>query len=172
MGHTVDYYTSKAGSEKSLKLFIDSVTAHAYDPRETSSYHGHMTIHRDKVYQTYDEAMQAIKSFDNGWYDDHTVRYKALTPEGRKKMEEIMAKRDAFIEAHSIHKRTSAYVGCPECKSKLNLSYIRGEKCPLCNTDLRPASTIERIKKFDKAANDVKNKHQAEYWLAKVEYHS
>lgn len=136
MGHTVDYYTSKAGSEKSLKLFIDSVTAHAYDPRETSSYHGHMTIHRDKVYQTYDEAMQAIESFDNGWYDDHTVRYKALTPEGRKKMEEIMAKRDAFIEAHSIHKRTSAYVGCPECKSKLNLSYIKGEKCPLCNTDL------------------------------------
>ena len=50
--------------------------------------------------------------------------------------------------------------------------YLKGEKCPLCNTDLRPASTIERIKKFDKAANDVKNKHQAEYWLAKVEYHS
>lgn len=66
MGHTIDYYTNKASSEKSLKRFIDSVTAHAYDPRETSSYHGHMTIHRDKVYQTYDEAMQAIKSFDNG----------------------------------------------------------------------------------------------------------
>lgn len=33
MGHTVDYYTSKAGSEKSLKLFIDSVTAHAYESK-------------------------------------------------------------------------------------------------------------------------------------------
>ena len=52
---------------------------------------------------------------------------------------------EKYIKAHFIHKRTSKYVGCPECGSKLNLSYIRGEKCPLCGTDLKPESMLTNL---------------------------
>ena len=78
---------------------------------------------------------------------------------------------EKYIKAHSIHKRTSKYVGCPECGSRLNLGYIRGEKCPLCGTDLRPESSIEKIKWHDKKASECAKKYKQEFWLAKIEYH-
>ncbi len=53
----------------------------------------------------------------------------------------------------------------------LNLSYIRGEKCPLCGTDLRPESTIEKIKWYDKKASECAEKYRQEFWLAKIESH-
>lgn len=80
-------------------------------------------------------------------------------------------KRDDFIETHSIHRRSSTYIGCPECGSKLYLGYIKGEKCPLCNTDLRPKSTIEKIKWYDKKTKECR-KNKEKCWLAKIEWHS
>ncbi len=78
---------------------------------------------------------------------------------------------EKYIKAHFIHKRTSKYVDCPECGSKLNLSYIRGEKCPLCGTDLKPESTIEKINWYDRKADECAKKYRQEFWLAKIEYH-
>ena len=48
----------------------------AYDPQETSRYHGNLTFHRDPVYRTREEAEEAIKKFDKGWYSDHAVRFR------------------------------------------------------------------------------------------------
>lgn len=127
MGHQINHYTTKVTSEKSLKAWISQITDCAYDPQESSSYHGNLTIHKNKVYKDYDEALAAIEKYDNGWYDDHIVKYYDLSDEGRKKVQEWNKKRDAYIEAHSIHKRTSKYIGCPECGSKLNLA-ISGVK--------------------------------------------
>lgn len=171
MGHSINYYTEKATSEKALQNFIHDITECAYDPQECGGYHGNLTIHRDKVYANYDEAVKAIKSYDNGWYDDHIVKYWGLSNEGRKKELEWNSKRDAYINSHSIHNRKSTYIGCPECGSKLYLGYIKGEKCPLCNTDLRPESTIEKIKWYDQKTKECIKKHKQEYWLAKIEYH-
>lgn len=72
-------------------------------------------------------------------------------------------KRDVYIKAHSIHKCTSKYVGCPECGSKLNLSYIRSEKCTLCGTDLRPENTIKKINWYDRKAGEYAKKYRQEF---------
>ena len=120
MGHQINHYTTKVTSEKSLKAWISQITDCAYDLQETSSYHGNLTIHKNKVYKDYDEALAVIEKYDNGWYDDHIVKYYDLSDEGRKKVQEWNEKRNAYIEAHSIHKRTSTYIGCPECGSKVN----------------------------------------------------
>lgn len=48
---------------------------------------------------------------------------------------------------------------------------IKGEKCPLCNTDLRPKSTIEKIKWYDKKTKECR-KNKEKCWLAKIEWHS
>ena len=171
MGHQVNYYTTKVTNKKDLKAWISRITECAYDPMETSSYHGHLTIHDHQVYGGYNEALDAIKRYDNGWYDDHIVEYRAPSKKSQKAFDDWNQKRDSYIEAHSIHKRTSKYIGCPECGSKLYLSYVRGEKCPLCHTDLRPATVIKKIRWYDTKAVESLKKDTEEYWLAKIEYH-
>lgn len=66
MGHSVTHYTEKVTTEKKLQAWISQITDCAYDPQETGSYHGNLTIHRDKVYKDYDEALAAIERYDKG----------------------------------------------------------------------------------------------------------
>ena len=72
----LDYYCST--SEKAI---LKDIGRFAYDPQETSGYHGDMKFHREPVYRNRDEAVAAIEKLDRGWYDDHAVMYK----DGRKK---------------------------------------------------------------------------------------
>ena len=79
MSHQIGYRiyhcsTSEAQILKDLNSF-------AYDPQESSGYHGNLKFHRDIVCKTVEEAEKKIKQLDNGWYDDHAVFFK----DGRKK---------------------------------------------------------------------------------------
>ena len=74
MGHAVrylDYHCSK--SEKAI---LKEINQFAYDPQESSGYHGGMVFHKEPVYKNRDEAKKAIEKLDKGWYDDHAVRYR------------------------------------------------------------------------------------------------
>ena len=74
MGHAIrylDYHCSK--SEKAI---LKEINQFAYDPQESSGYHGGMVFHKDLVYKNRDEAKKAIEKLDKGWYDDHAVRYR------------------------------------------------------------------------------------------------
>lgn len=79
MGHAIRHLTyhcsvSEAEILKDLNRF-------AYDPQETSGYHGWLKFHHEPVYKNYDEAMAAIEKMDKGHcYDDHAVRFR----DGRK----------------------------------------------------------------------------------------
>ena len=86
MGHQIEYYSSKVTTEKNLKLFISSITGNAYDPREPGGYHGNLTIHRNEIYKNYEEAVEAIKKYDSGWYSDHIVMYYDISEKGRAKV--------------------------------------------------------------------------------------
>ena len=71
----IDYHCSK--SEKSI---LKDINSFAYDPEESSGYHGNMKFYKDPVYKNRDEAIEAIKNLDKGWYTDYSVRYR----DGRK----------------------------------------------------------------------------------------
>ena len=71
----LDYHCST--SEKAI---LKEINSFAYDPQESSGYHGDLKFHKEPVYKNRDEAMEAISKLDKGWYDDHAVRYI----EGRK----------------------------------------------------------------------------------------
>ena len=78
MSHQIQYIdypcrTSEHVIQKDLNRF-------AYDPQETSGYHGDLTFHKEPVYKNREEAMAAIEKLDRGWYSDHAVRYR----DGRK----------------------------------------------------------------------------------------
>lgn len=104
MGHQIEYYSTKVTTEKNLKLFISRITGNAYDPRESGGYHGNLTIHRNEIYKNYEEAVEAIKKYDSGWYSDHIVMYYDISAKGR-------AKTKVFKEAHESEwmETTDAY---------------------------------------------------------------
>ena len=171
MGHIINHYTEKFKNEKQAMAFIGRCTKCAYDPNETSAYHGNMTCHFKKVYQDYKYAEEAIREYDNGWYSDHAVLYQEPSQKARDKSQGLLEKRDAYIEAHSVHKRKSDFLGCSTCGSKISRLYLKGEKCPVCGTDLRPTSVIEQIKKHDKQAKEALKSDMETWILVKVEYH-
>ena len=69
IGHRV-YHCST--SEKAI---LKDLNSFAYDPQETSGYHGNIKFHRDIVCKNEDEAYKVIEKLDKGWYDDHAVKY-------------------------------------------------------------------------------------------------
>ena len=65
----------------SEKQILKDLNTFAYDPEETSGYHGNLTFHRNIVCKNREEAEKTLKKLDKGWYDDHAVFFK----DGRKK---------------------------------------------------------------------------------------
>lgn len=143
-----------------------------------------------KVFDNYNAAHDCIESIDKGFYDGFAVKYYDFSKvKNTKKIDELEAKiketqekKKEYETAHSIKAQKAALIGCPECGSKLNRERMRGEKCPLCYTDLRSPTTLERLASFDSRVKDyrkkieeerLKEKKKAEIkWLVKFEYHS
>ena len=60
----------------SEKKILKDINEWAYDPEETSGYHGDLTFHKEPVYKSREEAEKAIEKLDKGWYSDHAVRFR------------------------------------------------------------------------------------------------
>lgn len=152
--HAVEYFT--VANKSDIMRTADEYAYYNTDRGENPSgdYHGQMTIHDDIICESYEDAVETIDRLDRGFYDDHAVRYKdksALKP--TKQMEAIRAKcdkniedRNAYAEAHSPQARKSEFAGCKKCGSKISLKHLRGNKCPVCGSDLRAEYVIERLK--------------------------
>ena len=74
MGHAIQYRDYHCSTSE--KAILKEINSFAYDPQETSSYHGNLEFHKEPVYKNREEAANAIVKMDNGWYDDHEVRYR------------------------------------------------------------------------------------------------
>lgn len=78
MSHAIRYLDYHCSTSESA--IMKDINRFAYDPEESSGYHGNMKFHSEPVYKNREEAMDAISKLDKGWYDDHSVRYR----DGRK----------------------------------------------------------------------------------------
>lgn len=74
MSHKIGYRTYHCSTSE--KAILKDLNSFAYDPEETSGYHGNLKFHRDIVCKNEDEAREKIDELDNGWYDDHAVFFK------------------------------------------------------------------------------------------------
>ena len=74
MSHQIRYLDYHCSTSE--KAILKDLNRFAFDPEETSSYHGNLKFHREPVYKNYEEAQEAIAKMDKGWYDDHAVRYR------------------------------------------------------------------------------------------------
>ena len=79
MSHAIRYLDYHCSTSE--RQILKDINSFAYDPQETSRYHGNLKFHKDIICQNRAEAEQKIAELDKGWYDDHAVMYK----DGRKK---------------------------------------------------------------------------------------
>lgn len=79
MSHAVGYLTYPC--KTSERQILKDLNTFAFDPQETSGYHGNLKFHRDIICKNEAEARAKIEELDKGWYDDHAVFFK----EGRRK---------------------------------------------------------------------------------------
>lgn len=78
MSHAIRHLTYHCSTSEAA--ILKDLNRFAYDPQETSGYHGNMTFHKEPVYANEQAAEEAIQKLDRGWYDDHAVRFR----QGRK----------------------------------------------------------------------------------------
>ena len=144
----------------------------------------------DVTLADYDHALQYIEDHDNGWYDQLAVKYKdyprstkmsKAMADLRTRFDAAVASKNKIAQDGSIKNRTSEYIGCPKCGSKLKASYLRGESCPLCRADLRSPTTLDRLNKAQQRMEELQRKMEEQHkketkpvvrWLVKAEYHT
>lgn len=170
---------------KDLKEIFDS--AQDFVERETDRYlnpnpkynKNQMTIHYDLIFDNRKDAEKWIFAHESRRNPDHAVRYYSESEKMKNislKINETKETKEKYILDNSVKKRTSKYIGCPKCGSKINKEFLKTEKCPVCGTDLRSKTTIDRIASYDakmKHLNDqykkASQKKRKLVWLAKVE---
>lgn len=189
MGHATKHFdfAVKGFDKKKAEAYIDDYVRHASD--SGSLYFPIKYI--DRVFDSYQDASDYIESIATHDYDELAVKYKDYkkTEPSKKyiaaqeKVREAHNKYYALADAFHFADHTSEYIGCKNCGSKISRKYLRSNYCPVCRTDMRPASTLSRLNSlnaaWDKAVNDLKaiersedaKKPYEEHWLIRIEYH-
>lgn len=191
MSHEVEYYTYKESSD--LKKICAGIDEHVRHATYREGGHGLINSIRfvDKVMADYDEAMDYIKAYDRGNYDQLAVKFRRI-PQGKttKKIEDLKEKiKTTRHELYELNNEVPAksfkaeYVGCRHCGSKINRTYIRSNSCPICHGDMRSETILKKLDtlraKIDKLSTDLQveerklaEKYGEIYWLVKIEYHT
>lgn len=159
------------------------------DNERAVGFYGHYKLH-DVICDSYDEAVERIREYDNGWYDDHGVKYRdyaKVKPTKQmdaveKRIADVRRRRREYAELHMPSRVKAKYIGCTNCGSKIAKEYLKGVLCPICRKDLRSKTTIEKLKGYDEKIAQLettyydlekKQKNKAEVkWLIKLEFHS
>ena len=189
MGHIINYKVVPEDCNRNAVIGAICEEVEHEDWQEGGCYHGNLTWHEDRVYESERDAHEAIERFDNGFYDDHAVLFRdggSVAPS--KELEKLddyrkrtLEKRDAFAREHSVANLAARYIGCRKCGSKLAREFVRGERCPLCHADLRADYITAKIAAYDAKVAEIDERIEAAKkklasraevcWLVKYEYH-
>ena len=144
----------------------------------------------DVTLDDYDKAIKYIEDHDRGWYDQLAVKFKHYPRPSKQsktvaglveRYEAARSSKEKIAKDGSIKNRTSEFIGCPKCGSKLKATFLHGEFCPLCRADLRSPTTLDRLNKaqarIDEAQKKLEDQRRKEskpviQWLVKIEYHT
>lgn len=190
MGHCTNYLVVDKKDQilKEAKAFaFDNADARENPSR---SYHGNMHILGNEPFPDYDAAVQYIrKKAENQCYSDYAVRFYDVESVKKTKkivvlqshIEEQRRLKEEYAASHSVKARKSNQIGCENCGSKITRTYLTGDFCPVCRSDLRAAYIKERLRKFDDTITDLNEKLREEKqkakdkapvkWCLKVEVH-
>lgn len=188
--HNIEFETYPLKVDrKDVERSWDEYVAHEDWQEGATCLPNHIRWIEDGISDSYDEAEKRIEKLDRHCYDQLAVKYKEYKPCKTKKYEKL---RERFVEAfnalrekkekvhYSAKNISSEYVGCRHCGSKIATKYIDTNVCPVCRTDMRPASVLQAIKKAEEKKNEIGKLLEAEQkkgkyevrWLVKIEYHT
>ena len=188
---------SSVKKREDIMPFAQDFAAENVDRSENpdGEYHSTMTIHDNLTFDSFEEAEEAIKKLDNGWYDDHAVKYHPTKPyKPNKKIETLnerlkktLAQAEKYYEDHRIQTQKAKLITCPKCGSKIAKDYLGSAQqwCPVCRKDLRSDYILEKLDDYDVKAAAIKKQIEEErkrlsvknvdrsktYWAVKVEVH-
>ena len=199
MGHVISYTviakgkTEKEDKSNRCKLLSEiSNEAEHEDWEEGGGYEtSQMHWHPDTMYKCREDAEDAIRELDNGWYDDHAVLFHDVdSVKPSKKMETIQSRMESinkkqadYISKNHIKNHKSKFITCPKCGSKVNVEYVDTyyDQCPVCGCDLRSDTVKQTIERYAERINECKDQLRTEKkklaskapvcWLVKYEYH-
>lgn len=158
--------------------------------QDGDGYASRFTWHDNTApFESYEKAKEFIDAVDRNWYDDHAVKFKDYSGIKSTKIDEYEAKiaeltkaQAEYIKSHSVKTFQAEFIGCKKCGSKLSKNYLHADQCPLCRSDLRSQTTLDKIKWYHDKIIDYRKRVDAEQkkqsskakikWLVKYEYHS
>lgn len=177
MGHIITHITAPKNCNR------DEIVWQIMDEaeREGDGYSGPIHWHDDRIYDTREEAEEAIRRFDKGWYDDHAVLFRSYTnleePAPTKtesaafeRAKAARKKLEDYIDSHHIRNLNQQTVSCPQCGSRLATRWMgpnEGRRnwnrndldaCPVCRHELRSLATMNHIHALEEKANEAQKK--------------
>ena len=150
----------------------------------------HVIFHPMLTCDDYEAAKEFLHQHGDGFYPGVAVKYYDLASmAASKQVEALHAKisetrkaRQEYMAEHTVKKFKADFVGCQKCGSKLSRVLLPSDYCPLCRNDLRSATTLDRIARYDAKIKEleqkvrqerIKSKDKAKVcWLVMFEYHS
>ena len=201
MSHNINYYDYKLTvNKREVEDDLNDYVRHA-DWEEGAGGLPNPIRWVDRTFDSYDAAKKYIEDQDKRiWYNCMAVKYKTVKRDAlrqsrqSKKEEELTAAIKAQMDnlnkiekQASIQNRTSEYIGCEKCGSKLKRTLLKTEYCPLCHNDLRSKTNLDRMANARAKYNELIEKRDAEEkkrieslkmssgeirWLVKIEYHT
>ena len=189
--HHISYQS--ASKKESILKVCEEFSRNNTDRGENPSgdYHGNMHIREDvPIQDDFDAACEKINQIaTDKWYYDVAVRYydtskvkKSKKIEGlEERIKVLRQKKIEYNDKHSVKLQQANLIGCKECGSKIAKKYLRSERCPVCNNDLRSKTVLDRLEKFDtdiklleKQITEEKRKKKTSCpvkWAFKIEVH-
>lgn len=171
MSHASSLFSTK--EKKNILPMANEFAYYNCDRYENpdGTYHGNMKIFENKIFSCVEDADAFIERYsDAGDYRDCAVRYYDtiyVDSHPTKKLTNLMqqitklqeAKKD-FEKESRVQNRKSKSITCPKCGSRLSLDYLKGNICPLCETDLRSDTVLSRLKSFDERIVQAKKQYR------------
>lgn len=117
-----------------------------------------------KIYEiapSLEEAEKILrKKFDDDEYSSYLIKYKRKRSAKLKNLEERLEKEEEklkdFEKKSNVRNHKSKSIGCTGCESKISISYIKDNICPVCGNDLRSKTDLNRISTYKKNIRDLK----------------
>lgn len=187
MSHNVGYFEQPENVSRDYVLDLICEIAEENGDGYNGPMHWHLEI---PPQESRTAAEEKIKQLDNGWYDDHAVRfYDYSEAKPTKRIEELKSriaetreKMRQYASDHSVLKFKAEFIGCAGCGAKLPRKLLHSDYCPVCRHDMRSDTTLKKLeeygKKIEQLADQIEEEKKKQpkakkvMWLIKYEYHS
>lgn len=206
MGHAITH--GIVDSRDQILDFAEDFAFYNTDREENPSgrYYGNLIIHDDYISESVEAAQDRIDRLDDGYGSDHAVMfydYSHVEPVKATKKVSVLEDRllvmeqkaMEYMEKTHVCVRTSQFIGCDSCGSKIARRWFeyedgmfKSDSCPVCRFDLRSPTTKARLEKYikdikvlRKMIDNERKKLQTKVntkvkpkikWLVKVDVHN